>query len=254
MRRGGTYLVEDGFGLAQLATMQTGIFQSTLSALRQAAPANYPYNEPRVSGPATHNENTPMYARILTIFLLALASTTALAQGTTYSINGIQYEDIGHPHDFLVEPTIFTENGVPIKPGQIVFKVTAPYAFSSFHVEVTNLFWGLSDHYYGNDGVRRSGGTYIEPVAFSATNTSFAWQASGNQFWSSQERGGAPLYNYFAVTSPGFSDSNTFKYRFDRAVTSVPEPAVFLQLSAGLVMLGAFTRRRRPRNPAPQSI
>ena len=33
MRRGGTYLVEDGFGLAQLATMQTGIFQSTLSAL-----------------------------------------------------------------------------------------------------------------------------------------------------------------------------------------------------------------------------
>ena len=127
-------------------------------------------------------------------------------------------------------------------------------SFSSFHVEVTNLFWGLSDHYYGNDGVRRSGGTYIEPVAFSATNTSFAWQASGNQFWSSQERGGAPLYNYFAVTSPGFSDSNTFKYHFDRAVTSVPEPAVFLQLSAGLVMLGAFTRRRRPRNPAPQSI
>lgn len=195
-----------------------------------------------------------MYARILAILILAFASTAVWAQGTTYWIGGNQYEDIGHPHNFLVEPIMFTHDGVLINPHQIIFKVTAPYAFSSFHVEVTNTFWGWSTHYYGNDGVIRSGGTYIEPVDFSATNTSFAWQASGNQFWSSQERGGAPLYNYFLVTSPDFSDSNEFKFRFDRFVTSVPEPAVFLQLSVGLALLGVFTRRRRPLTPARQGM
>ena len=96
------------------------------------------------------------------------------------------------------------------------------------------------------------GGTYIDPVQFSANNTSFGWQATGNKFWSSQERGGAPLYNFFAVTCLDFTDSTKFTYRFDRAVTSVPEPETFIQLSVGLVLLGALARRRRQHRPALQ--
>lgn len=181
----------------------------------------------------------------ITIWLFALLfSSCALAQAT-YTFDGKQYEDIGYPSNFLVEPFLVTvrdSNGNSVDTDEILFKVTAPFAYSSFHVTVTNFFWNWSTQHYGNNGVTRLG-TFIDELTFSATNDSFNWQASGNKFWSAQENNGAPLPHFFSVRNTNFSVDTSFSYSFDRQLP-VPEPETYAMLLAGLGLLGGVARRR----------
>lgn len=183
----------------------------------------------------------------LTIWLCALSfSSCVLAQGT-YTFNGRQYENIGYPSNFLVEPYLVTvpgPNGTRVDTDEIFFKVTAPFAYSSFHVTVTNLFWNWSTQHYADEGVVRIGGTYIDGLTFSATNDSFSWQATSNKFWSSQENGGVPLPHFFSVRNPNFSTSTQFSYSFDRQLP-VPEPETYAMLLAGLGVIGTIARRKQ---------
>lgn len=192
-----------------------------------------------------HLESSIMSLRV-TIWLFALLFSSCVLAQETYWIDGKQYENVGYPSSFLVQASLVTVNdgnGNQVDTDEIFFKVTAPYAYSSFHVTVTNWFWNWTTHHYGNNGVTTAG-TFVDGLTFSATNDSFGWQASENDFWSSQERGGAPLSQFFSVRSSSFSTSTEFAYSFDRLVP-IPEPETYAMLLAGLGLLGLTARRRR---------